>query len=96
MSKLRYNINSINNLPIINDRYIGFNENVIELNIIRNNPENNIVNNDCCSICLDINNDIEWIELNRKHKFHYDCIIPWIRNNRSCPNCRENIYTIVI
>lgn len=60
----------------------------IKRNIINNNNE--------CTICLDNNNDIEWIELQCNHKFHYDCIMPWIRNNRNCPNCRENVNIDVV
>ena len=41
-----------------------------------------------CSICLQ-KNDFEWCELPCKHKFHYECINPWINMSNTCPICRQ-------
>ena len=48
-----------------------------------------------CSICLtendkDIKDNLNLIK-NCKHRFHYDCIIEWIKVNQTCPMCRQNI-----
>ena len=42
--------------------------------------------NEQCSICFNVLN--KCIELPCKHCFHKDCIIPWFKNNNTCPNCR--------
>ena len=46
-----------------------------------------------CAICLlDIKNVNDIPELDCNHKFHYDCILPWIENgNNTCPLCRNII-----
>lgn len=47
---------------------------------------------DECSICLEkykINDKI--IKLNCNHEYHKNCIVLWIKNNNTCPHCRENI-----
>jgi hypothetical protein len=41
-----------------------------------------------CSICLDNNDDDPWVELSCKHKFHIECVYPWISLHNNCPNCR--------
>lgn len=46
-----------------------------------------------CSICLDKNN-LEWNILPCEHKFHGNCIIPWIRENSTCPICRQELNII--
>lgn len=44
-----------------------------------------------CGICLD-NIEEECIELRCSHKFHVNCLQPWLsRNHRSCPTCRSEI-----
>lgn len=40
-----------------------------------------------CVICLDNLTD-ECVSLPCQHKFHKDCIEPWITNTGSCPSCR--------
>lgn len=47
---------------------------------------------DECSICLEkykVNDKI--MDLNCRHSFHKDCINHWLKNNNTCPQCRENI-----
>lgn len=39
-----------------------------------------------CSICHNILNNC--VELPCKHCFHKNCIIPWFKNQNTCPNCR--------
>jgi len=43
------------------------------------------------SICLD---QIIWNILQCEHKFHGNCIIPWIRENSTCPICRQELNII--
>jgi len=45
-----------------------------------------------CSICHDEYKAKEYKrELNCLHTFHKKCIDKWLKNNLSCPCCRENI-----
>lgn len=47
---------------------------------------------DECSICLEtykINDKI--LNLNCRHGYHKDCLSEWLKNNNTCPQCRENI-----
>jgi hypothetical protein len=48
-----------------------------------------------CSICLSPLNgatDNKLIDLPTcGHRFHQECLIPWLRINRICPNCRAEI-----
>jgi len=49
-------------------------------------------NNQECSICLEEyskNNKI--MILNCNHTFHKSCLELWIKDNNTCPICRENI-----
>ena len=47
---------------------------------------------DECSICLEkyIKND-KIMSLECNHSFHDACIKLWLKNNNTCPQCRENI-----
>ena len=46
---------------------------------------------DKCSICL-TDDKYDWFEItNCKHCFHSNCLIEWINQNNSCPQCRINI-----
>lgn len=55
-----------------------------EPSIIRNAESSE----DKCGICLEDKN-IEWGELKCHHRFHYECVLPWMRDHNSCPICRE-------
>ncbi len=47
---------------------------------------------DECSICLenyDKNDKI--MNLKCRHSFHQECIKKWLKDNNTCPQCRENI-----
>ncbi|XP_019086363.1 PREDICTED: RING-H2 finger protein ATL52-like [Camelina sativa] len=45
----------------------------------------------CCSICLEEFEDGHAIvHINKcRHVFHRFCIVSWLKQNRSCPNCRR-------
>tara|TARA_Y100001970_G_C14131053_1_gene801735 strand:- start:900 stop:1382 length:483 start_codon:yes stop_codon:yes gene_type:complete len=44
-----------------------------------------------CSICLEeFNSEKEIAFLDCKHMYHMDCIIEWIKNEVSCPLCRNS------
>jgi len=47
--------------------------------------------NDECCICLDIGETNSWSMLACGHKFHKDCVLPWIQANHTCPICRIHI-----
>ena len=50
-----------------------------------------IKTDDICSICIS-QNENEWCELvNCKHVFHKDCLMKWIKEKESCPNCRNDL-----
>lgn len=52
-----------------------------------------------CTICQDhlhAHNSSKQIELPCRHKFHENCIIPWLKSKKNpaqqaCPNCRTNV-----
>jgi len=45
-----------------------------------------------CTICLEsIGTQQETRELPCKHSFHGECLYGWIRENPTCPNCRQAI-----
>lgn len=46
--------------------------------------------NEECSICLDINNKV-WIKTKCNHTYHEECFKEWIKINKSCPICREQL-----
>ena len=47
---------------------------------------------DLCSICLsNFENNEKIVELPCKHKYHENCIKPWLENTRVCPLCRDNV-----
>ena len=86
---------------ILKDRISNISDNSsIELHNI--SSHNNITNNTSsvigitnvergdtiCSICLDNNDDDPWVELSCKHKFHIECVYPWLSLHNNCPNCR--------
>ena len=47
-----------------------------------------------CAICMgEIEADEDALVLPCKHIFHEDCILEWIHNYSSCPNCRRDLAT---
>ncbi|RWV86263.1 hypothetical protein GW17_00051858 [Ensete ventricosum] len=46
----------------------------------------------CCSICLSDYKDADVLRRlpDCGHLFHLDCVDPWLRSHRSCPNCRSS------
>ncbi|KAL1192796.1 E3 ubiquitin-protein ligase SIS3 [Cardamine amara subsp. amara] len=62
--------------------------NVNELESLRIQTEH-----DDCTICLEelLVGQREIMKLHCSHIFHEDCIIMWMRHNRSCPICRQNV-----
>ena len=43
-----------------------------------------------CAICLEVLEDEVAVPLACTHKFHAQCVIPWLQGgNRSCPTCRN-------
>lgn len=61
------------------------------LKIYRVNSNDNLLLDEC-SICLEkykVNDKI--MNLKCRHSFHKDCINIWLKDNNTCPQCRENI-----
>lgn len=48
-----------------------------------------------CCICLDAGSS-KFMKLNCEHLFHEKCIKQWIRQNNSCPICRNTVITILL
>ena len=45
-----------------------------------------------CCICLEnYNKNEEIVILSCNHNYHKACILKWLKDNNSCPQCRENI-----
>ena len=51
-----------------------------------------------CSICLEPLYDKEALENNKpvislkcNHMFHKECLDPWIKTNKNCPLCKNNV-----
>lgn len=44
-----------------------------------------------CSICFEIMlKDQELMALPCTHNFHSQCIMPWLQEKQTCPNCRKD------
>ena len=57
---------------------------------IDSDDEDNLLNE--CSICLEnYKKDDMIIILSCNHNFHEACILPWIKDNNTCPHCRRII-----
>ena len=48
-----------------------------------------------CCICLEEGSN-KFMKLNCEHLFHEKCIKDWIRENNSCPICRNTVITLLI
>ncbi|KAJ0749637.1 putative transcription factor C2H2 family [Helianthus annuus] len=49
---------------------------------------------DECAICLDQFKASEKIaQLPCVHRFHSDCLLPWLEGNAHCPCCRANVFS---
>ncbi|XP_041968669.1 E3 ubiquitin-protein ligase SIRP1-like isoform X2 [Aricia agestis] len=45
-----------------------------------------------CSICFDvILKNQEVMSLPCTHQFHAACVMPWLQQSQTCPNCRKSI-----
>ena len=66
-------------------------KNLLKPRTVTSNDEVNLLNE--CTICLEKYKKKEKIiELPCDHNFHEVCIKEWFeKDNKSCPNCRENI-----
>tara|TARA_A100001015_G_scaffold224568_1_gene253240 strand:- start:3972 stop:4382 length:411 start_codon:yes stop_codon:yes gene_type:complete len=67
------------------------NYNVNKIPIIKIRSNDNLLL-DSCSICLEkykVNDKV--MNLKCRHSFHKDCLNKWLKNNNTCPQCRENI-----
>ena len=70
---------------------IKYRYNRLKLPVYRVNSNDNLLLDEC-SICLEryvVNDKI--IHLNCRHSFHKYCLNEWLKNNNTCPQCRENI-----
>lgn len=48
-----------------------------------------------CSICLDEQNNDEWVKLVCDHKYHKACVFKWFETHSTCPLCRQDILNLV-
>lgn len=63
------------------------NQTVIEIPLF-NSLELLPANTEECSICLDVNEELEWRLLPCSHMFHAQCVDTWLHQNNTCPCCR--------
>lgn len=71
------------NIKKINIRKIKSNDDLLS-DLLDNNRE--------CSICLEeYNQDDKVASLTCGHNYHWKCIKLWLKENNTCPICRENI-----
>jgi len=48
-----------------------------------------------CSVCVvGFKLEDEAYKLPCKHIFHNDCLLPWLKMNNTCPNCRHQLPTL--
>lgn len=43
-----------------------------------------------CATCLERATESQWRVLPCNHRFHPGCVDPWLRENRTCPLCRQD------
>lgn len=60
------------------------------MNKLMQTQENEIEENTSCAVCLDIDNKI-MIKFACSHSYHKDCIVEWLKSNKTCPICREEM-----
>lgn len=95
LSKIYYSFIILQVLSLIIYKYIKYELQSIDIDdliLIKNDKfelkKIGIIDEEC-SICLDKNN-IEWVSLPCEHKFHENCLSPWIYTNLNCPICRRD------
>lgn len=65
---------------------------VEEFNISDNYDEDTLKAFQECSICLEsFKNRDKLVRLHCGHRFHYSCLVPWVRICGCCPYCRTDI-----
>uniref|UniRef100_A0A6B2LNI2 RING-type domain-containing protein n=1 Tax=Arcella intermedia TaxID=1963864 RepID=A0A6B2LNI2_9EUKA len=48
-----------------------------------------------CPVCSDLfQKDEEGTKLPCGHLYHYDCILPWLKQHNTCPMCRYELPTL--
>ena len=101
INAFEYNLNNIKNdyncyLETYNNSnkklydYINDKRNINLLKFKIEYPE--LYNNNICSICtenINIHNDVYLLSC--FHIFHAKCLNKWIKKNKNCPHCRNNI-----
>jgi hypothetical protein len=50
-------------------------------------------NSEVCAVCREVCENEEKHKTECGHVFHLGCLIPWLKNNNTCPCCREELYT---
>lgn len=86
---LKINMNNIENIDIDNDNDINI-ETALELKEMGVYTKDDV--NILCSICLekiDYMNNIRFIQPCCGQVYHLDCIGKWVRENQSCPICKN-------
>lgn len=61
---------------------------------LENKDEINKCSAEGCSVCKDEYEINQWvISLPCSHRFHDECILPWLKERNSCPTCRFELKT---
>ncbi|KAL6343441.1 hypothetical protein AAG906_024806 [Vitis piasezkii] len=49
-------------------------------------------NGEMCSVCLeDFEGEQQMMELSCSHKYHSNCLMPWLASHPHCPTCRNPV-----
>lgn len=85
-------INNTNNTNNVNDIFYDCNDSH-EISLYFCECEEEIQKNRAdCVICIENIKYFDRVIITKcKHVFHYDCIVTWIRNMKTCPTCRSEI-----
>lgn len=64
--------------------------------ILKSIDEEKKENAEICAVCREECENSDKHKTECGHVFHLGCLMPWLKNNNTCPCCREELYTNTI